>query len=173
MSDHPVRTVPVLERLAAVLDQELGALRRLLYRMKVCTLHLAGGDARFLMRAADDLDEAQESLAFLELARAAAVAEAARQFGIPEHDCTLRTLSAHASSEIQLVLEGFRNKSTGLLREIEDLRGLSEQVATRAVALIVDRVEHLTASTLSLTYGETASSAFATPASTGRFDRAL
>jgi hypothetical protein len=145
----------VLAQLMNVLEQEQSALRRVLYRMKVCTLHLAGGDARFLARASDDLDEAQESLSGLELTRAVIVAEAAALIGIPESECTLSVLSAHASSHLQLAFEGFRNKSVGLVREIEELRGMSEQVAMRAVALVVDRIDRLTMSSLSLTYGDT------------------
>jgi hypothetical protein len=162
----------VFERLAAVLDQELGSLRRLLYRMKVCTLHLAGGDARFLARAVDDLDTAQESLSLIELSRAAAVADAAAALSIAEDACTLRALVEHAPSDLQLVFEGFRNKGAALLAEIEDLRGLSEQVATRAVALVIDRLERVATSTLSLTYGETAA-ARRTLATSGRLDQVV
>jgi hypothetical protein len=162
----------VFERLAAVLDQELGALRRLLYRMKVCTLHLAGGDARFLARAVDDLDSAQDSLSSIELSRATAVADAAASLGIAEEDCTLRALVEQAPSDLQLVFEGFRNKGAALVAEIEDLRGLSEQVATRAVALVIDRLERVATSTLSLTYGE-ATLARRTLATTGRLDQVV
>jgi hypothetical protein len=161
----------VFERLAAVLDQELGALRRLLYRMKVCTLHLAGGDARFLARAVDDLDTAQESLALLELSRAAAVADAAAALAIAEDECTLRALVERAPSDLQLVFEGFRNKGAALVGEIEDLRGLSEQVATRAVALVIDRLERVATSTLALTNGE--ATARRTLATTGRLDQVV
>jgi hypothetical protein len=163
---------PVFERLAAVLDQELGALRRLLYRMKVCTLHLAGGDARFLARAVDDLDAAQDSLALIELTRAAAVADAAAAIGVDEDGCTLRTLVEHAPSDLQLVFEGFRNKGAALVGEIEDLRGLSEQVATRAVALVIDRLERVATTTLALTYGGPLSARPAL-ATTGRVDRVV
>jgi hypothetical protein len=168
--DHADR--PVFERLAAVLDQELAALRRLLYRMKVCTLHLAGGDARFLARAVDDLDTAQESLALLELSRAAAVADAAAAVGIAEDACTLGALVAHAPSDLQLVFEGFRNKGAALVTEIEDLRGLSEQVATRAVALVIDRIERVATSTVALTYGNPAAGR-PVLATAGRFDRVV
>ncbi len=163
---------PVFERLAAVLDQELGSLRRLLYRMKVCTLHLAGGDARFLARAVDDLEHAQDSLALIELSRAAAAADAAAALGIPEDECTLGMLVANAPSDLLVVFEGFRNKGAALMHEIEDLRGLSEQVATRAVALVIDRLERVANSTLALTYGDApvARSALAT---TGRLDQVV
>jgi hypothetical protein len=144
---------------ASILDQEQSALRRLLYRMKVCTLHLAGGDARFLTRASDDLDEAQRALAGLELSRAVLVAELGAQLGIPEAECTLSTLSAHAPSHLQLAFEGFRNKAAGLVAEIEELSSMSQNVATRAVALVVDRIERLTMTSLSLTYGDTYSNA--------------
>ncbi len=170
----------VLVQLVNVLDQEQAALRRLLYRMKVCTLHLAGGDARFLARASDDLDEAQEALAGLELSRAVIVAEAAALLDIPEADCTLAVISAHAPSHLQLAFEGFRNKSVGLVREIEELRSMSEHVATRAVALVVDRIERLTMNSLALTYGDTYSAGYGTEnsasspvVSSGRFDTAL
>jgi hypothetical protein len=163
---------PVFERLAAVLDQELGALRRLLYRMKVCTLHLAGGDARFLARAVDDLDDAQDSLALIELTRAAAVADAAAAVGLAEDGCTLRALVAHAPSDLQLVFEGFHHKGATLVQEIDDLRGLSEQVATRAVALVIDRLERVATSTLSLTYGD-GRGARPSLATTGRLDQVV
>jgi hypothetical protein len=120
----------------------------------VCALHLAGGDPRFLVRAVDDLDEAQYALAGLELARATAVADAAAALGLSEDECTLGLLASLAPSSVQLVFEGFRNKSATLLHEIEDLRGLSEQVATRAVAVVIDRLERITMTPVSLTYGE-------------------
>jgi hypothetical protein len=162
---------PVFERLAAVLDQELGALRRLLYRMKVCTLHLAGGDARFLARAVDDLETAQESLALIELSRAAAAADVAAALGMADDECTLAELASRAPSDLLVVFEGFRNKGATLMHEIEDLRGLSEQVATRAVALGIDRIERVANSTLALTYGDAAvRPALAT---TGRVDRVV
>lgn len=158
---------PLLAQLASILDQEQSALRRLLYRMKVCTLHLAGGDARFLTRASDDLDEAQQTLAGLELSRAVLVAELAAQLGIPEAECTLGVLSAHAPSHLQLAFEGFRNKAAGLVAEIEELRSMSQHVATRAVALVVDRIERLTMTSLSLTYGDTYSASAVGAAGSG------
>jgi hypothetical protein len=164
-------TRPAFERLAAVLDQELASLRRLLYRMKVCTLHLSGGDARFLVRAVDDLDDAQASLSLIELSRAAAVAEAADAVGLDEGTCTLRALAEHAPSDLQLVFEGFHNKGATLLTEIDDLRGLSEQVATRAVALVIDRIERIATSTLALTYGEPVGRPSA--ATSGRVDQVV
>jgi hypothetical protein len=176
--EHANRTV--FERLAAVLDQELDALRRLLYRMKVCTLHLAGGDARFLARAVDDLDTAQDALALLELSRAAAVADAAAAVGLDEETCTLRALVEHAPSDLLLVFEGFRNKGAALVAEIEDLRGLSEQVATRAVALVIDRIERVASSSAVLAYGSSTTGTYGRPgagrgvlSTTGRVDQAV
>lgn len=122
--------------LAGVLTAELEALEKVHYRVAQAAGLAAAGRHRFLAAAADDVLDAVDELASLELARGMLVADLAASWSLPTDQPTLRELVAAAPESWQPVLAGLDARARELVEAIDAAAARGEASLRRGLARV-------------------------------------
>ncbi len=117
--------------LADVLAEEVAVLEALHYRVVQAANLAAAGRHRFLAPASDEILDAIDELAGLELARALVVSDAAAAWSLPDDQPTLGELAAAAPAPWPPVLAGFAARMRELVAAIDDAGTRGAGFATR------------------------------------------
>ncbi len=123
--------------LADVLSAEVAVLEALHFRVVQAANLAAAGRHRFLAPAADEVLDAIDELAGLELARALVVSDAVAAWGLADHDQpTLAELAAAAPRPWPPVLAGFAARMRQLAAAIDEAAGRGAGFAARGRARV-------------------------------------
>lgn len=118
-----------MENLSLILWRERELLDTLLYRLELEQLVLASGRARWLMRAAREVEDVLETLRETEVLRAVAADEAAARLGL-ESNPSLRALAESVEDPWRTILVDHRDAFAALTREITELADTNRELVT-------------------------------------------
>lgn len=152
----------------SVLGREVAALDEVVHRATVLHALLVAGEERFLVAAADDLEDASANLGQLEALRSIVVADAAEELGLPEEGVTLRLLAQHSDPTTAELLGRFGTRLSQLLGEVQELVRGAGELAHAGVGNVRGVLERLATGATTPVYGAAAGPAATAPA---RFDQ--
>ncbi len=131
------------DRLVSLLEEESRLADRMVMRLRTLDLHLATGEARFLGRLSDEIDELAITLGELEIARTFAAAELADRVGIaPDHASLGQLISTLGDQEAgRLGIVGARLRDA--VGEADALRQGLLSAAPAATGTLTERIRRL------------------------------
>ncbi len=112
-----------MRALLALLDEERSMLERLVHKLAAATVLAEAAEDVYLLRAADEVVEAEEDLGAMELARAMMVADICDLLGFA-NELTLTQLTQVAPEGLREPLERRRSE---LLAQVDDVNRLRER----------------------------------------------
>jgi hypothetical protein len=118
-----------MDELIQLLEHECDRLDHIRYRTSVAVLLVRGGETRFLPRAADEIHEAVDDLAHIELLRATVVDDIAAQLGIEEDELTLGRIITAAPAAVGSRLRELQERLRAALTELQQLTGAGTATA--------------------------------------------
>lgn len=129
-------------RLVDILARQRAALETLAYRNHVCCLLLGSGGGHSLDLAVDDLVDAEDEVAGLDVLRAAASADLAARLGLDPATHRLRDL-VDALGDEGVELDRHTTEMKRISEAAQRSRHLAHDMADRQLKLVSDRAESL------------------------------
>lgn len=145
-------------RLLVILVREIEAVSNLAYRQHVCLLLLGAASINTLDTAVDDLVDAEDELASLEVLRSAASADLAVRLGIDPASHRLRDLT-EALGDDGAELSQRADELRSLTAELQESRALATDLATAQLDVVAERAGAVNDTLDVATYGPDGSKA--------------
>lgn len=115
-----VAVTPTLGQLVACVGNVVALSENLLWRLTVLKLVAAADEARFVARAATDVDAAASELASVEQARAELIARLSRESGVDPAELSLAVIAKSAPDGVSAALNAHRRKLSSLTADIAE-----------------------------------------------------
>lgn len=125
-----------MDELTRLLEHECQVLEQVRYRTCLALLLLRGDEARFLPRVSDEIHQAVDQLAEVELGRALAVARLAEQLGVPEDELTLTWLIAQTTASISSRLGDLQERLRAGLTDLQEQMSSGTAMASHELTSI-------------------------------------